>query len=48
VGKPRKRWKDIVRRETAQMLGIRRRRRRASDKEEWRRLLRETIDGRIQ
>jgi len=47
VGKTRTRWKDIVRRDTAQMLGIRGWRRRASDREEWRRLLSETIDGRI-
>jgi hypothetical protein len=47
VGKPRTRWKNIVRRDTAQILGIEGWRRQASDTEEWRRLLRETIDRRI-
>jgi hypothetical protein len=42
VGKPRTRWKEVVRTDTSQILGIRGWRRRAEDKEEWRRLLRET------
>jgi hypothetical protein len=41
VGKPRARLEDVVRRDTSQILGIRRWRRRAEDREEWRRLLRE-------
>jgi len=47
VGKPRTRWKNIVRRDTAQILGIEGWRRQASDTEEWRRLLRATVDRRI-
>ena len=39
--KPSTRWEDIVRRDTSQILGIRGRRRRAEDREEWRRLPRE-------
>jgi hypothetical protein len=39
--KPRRRWEDVVRRDTSQILGIRGWRRRTEDKEEWRRLLRE-------
>jgi len=41
MGKPRRRWEDVVRRDTSQILGIRGWRRGAEDKEEWRRLLRE-------
>jgi len=37
VGKPRTRWEDVVRRETSQILEIRGWRRRAADREEWRR-----------
>ena len=40
VGKPRTRWEDVVRRDTSHILEIRGLRRRAEDKEEWRRLLR--------
>jgi len=36
VGKPRIRWEDVVRRDTSQILGIRRWRRRPEDGEEWR------------
>ena len=43
VGKPRTRWEDVVRRDTSQILGIRRWRRRAEDREEWRGLLREAM-----
>jgi len=41
VGKPRTRWENVVWRDPSQILGIRGWRRRAEDKEEWRRLLRE-------
>jgi hypothetical protein len=40
VRKPRTRWEDVVRRDTAQILGIGGWRRQAEDREEWRRLLR--------
>jgi hypothetical protein len=40
VGKPRTRWKDVVWKDTSQILGIRGWRRRAEGGEEWRRLLR--------
>jgi hypothetical protein len=39
VGKPRTRWEDVVRRDTS--LGMRGWRKRAEDREKWRRLLRE-------
>jgi hypothetical protein len=42
VGKPRPRWKDFVRRDTTEILGIRGWRIRAEGREEWRRLLRDT------
>jgi hypothetical protein len=42
VGKPRTRWKVVVRRNTSQILGKWAWRRRAEDREEWRRLVRET------
>jgi len=41
VGKPRRRWEVVVRRDTSQILGIRGWKRRVEEKEEWRRLLRE-------
>jgi hypothetical protein len=44
VGKPRTRWKDVVRWDTSQILEIRGWRRRAEDREEWRLLLREVRD----
>jgi hypothetical protein len=44
VGKPRTRWDDVVRRDTSEILGIRGWRRRAENREEWRRLLREFTD----
>jgi len=42
VGKPRPRWKDVVRKDTTEILGIREWRRREEGREEWRRLRRET------
>jgi hypothetical protein len=41
VGKPRTRWEDVVRKDTSQILGIREWRRRANDREKWRRRLRD-------
>jgi hypothetical protein len=41
MGKPRRRWEDVVRRDMSQILGMRGWRRRAENKEEWRRLLKE-------
>ena len=43
LGNSRRRW--IGQRDTAQILGIQGWRRQSSDTDEWRRLLRETIDG---
>ena len=41
VGRPRSRWADVVQRDPLQLLGIRGRRRRAENRDEWRRLMRE-------
>ena len=41
VGRPRTRWADVVQRDALQMLGIRGWRRRAENRDEWRRLMRE-------
>jgi hypothetical protein len=41
VGRPRTRWTDVVRRDALQLLGIRGCGRRAADRDEWRRLMRE-------
>jgi len=41
VGRPRTRWADVVQRDTLQLLGIRGWRRRAANRDEWRRLMRE-------
>ena len=41
VGKPRTRWADVVQRDALQLLGIRGLRRRAENRDEWRRLMRE-------
>jgi len=38
VGRPRTRWADVVQRDTLELLGIRRR---AENRNEWRRLMRE-------
>jgi len=41
VGRPRPRWADVVQRDALQLLGIRGWRRRAANRDEWRRLMRE-------
>jgi len=41
VGRPRIRWTDVVQRDALQLLGIRVWRRRAENRDEWRRLMRE-------
>ena len=41
VGRPRIRWADVVQRDALQLLGIRGWRRRAENRGEWRRLMRE-------
>jgi hypothetical protein len=40
VGRPRNRWADVVQRDALQLLGIRGWRRRATNRHEWRRLVR--------
>jgi len=42
VGGPRTGLADVVQRDTLQLLGIRRWRRRAENRDEWRRFMRET------
>jgi len=41
VGRPRNRWADVAQRAALQLLGIRGWRRRAANRDEWRRLMRE-------
>jgi hypothetical protein len=41
LGTPRIRWADVVQRDALQLLGVRGWRRRAENRDEWRRLLRE-------
>jgi len=41
VGRPRTRWVDVVQRDALQLLGTRGWRRRAANRDEWRRLVRE-------
>jgi hypothetical protein len=41
VGWPRTKWADVVQRDALQLLGIRGGRRRAENRDEWRRLMRE-------
>ena len=41
VGRPRTRWADVVQRDALELLGIRGWRRRAANRDEWRRLKRE-------
>jgi transcription termination factor 2 len=40
VGRPRTRWTDVVQRDARQLLGIRRWRNKAANKDDWRRLMR--------
>jgi hypothetical protein len=39
VGRPKTRWADVVQRDALRMLGIRGWRRRAENRDEWRRLM---------
>jgi hypothetical protein len=39
VGRPRTRWADVVQRDALQLLGIRRWRSKAANRDEWRRLM---------
>jgi hypothetical protein len=41
VGRPRTRWADVVQRDVLQLLGTREWRKRAMNRDEWRRLMRE-------
>jgi hypothetical protein len=41
VGRPRTRWADVIQRAALQLLGIGGWRRRAANRDEWRRLMRE-------
>jgi hypothetical protein len=41
VGRPRTRWADVVQSDALQLLGLRGWRRRAANRDEWRRLMRE-------
>jgi hypothetical protein len=41
VGRPRTRWADVVQRDALQLLAIRGWRRRATNRDEWRRLVRD-------
>jgi len=41
VGRPRTRWGDVVQRNALQLLGTRGWRRRATNRDEWRRLVRD-------
>jgi len=41
VGRPRIRWVDVVQRDALQLLGIRGWMKRATNRDEWRRLMRE-------
>jgi hypothetical protein len=40
MGKPRRSWDDVNRRDKSQILGIRKWRRRAEDREKWSRVMR--------
>ena len=39
VGRPRRRWADVVQRDALQLMGIRGWRRRGENRDEWRRLM---------
>jgi hypothetical protein len=41
VGRPRTKWADVVQRDELQLPGIRGRRRRSANRDEWRRLMSE-------
>jgi hypothetical protein len=44
VGRPRTRWVNVVQRDALHLLGIRGWRRRAANRDEWRRFVREAKD----
>jgi hypothetical protein len=44
VGRPRTKWADVVQRDALRLLGVRGWRRRAENRYEWRRLMREGKD----
>jgi hypothetical protein len=44
VGRPRTKWADVVQMDALQLLGTRGWRRRAANRDEWRRLMKETKD----
>jgi len=41
MGRPRSRWADVVQKDALQLLGIRGWRRKAENRDKWRRLMRE-------
>jgi len=41
VGRPRTKWADVVQRDALQLLGVRGWRRRAANRDKWRRLMRD-------
>jgi hypothetical protein len=47
VGRPRTRWADVLQRDALQLLGIRGWRRKAENREEWRRLMKEAKSRKV-